>query len=613
MKNAKLSFKIMFGGIIIVFVPILVLGLFSVWKSSDMLEAEARHRSVEIVKGLGSMTNLVFKEKKQLAAEIALRDDIIEAAAKASAGSTDSASPRLAAELSNLMKVSNDYEVIWLADAKGQLFQDSIGNKTKGIRVDERDYFKEAKAGKVNIGHPVISKLSGNPTVSVAAPILSKTGEFVGVVALVIKIDFLVENFAAIKIGETGYAYLLDNEGLCIAHPLKEHVLKTNLFKMDGIQNLAKRAQAHETGSEIYHFRGVKKIGGFTSVEMTGWIIGATQDYDELMQPSHSLRNFIFGIGFFFLTAAVVIAFLLARYLSVPITKAVNNLNESTLQITAAAGQVSASSQTLSAGASEAAASIEETSSSIEELTSMTHKNAERANQAKSLTAEARQIVDSVNTNMNELSTAIAAVTASSEQTGKIVKTIDEIAFQTNLLALNAAVEAARAGEAGAGFAVVADEVRNLAIRAAESAKTTSELIENTIANIRDSNELTAVTQKAFRGTVTITEQIGTLVDDIAAASNEQDKGIEQINIAVAEMDKLTQSNAATAEESASAAEEMNAQAEQMKRVAMELNIVVNGKNNGRNMRSDDTSTGDFPNTGTRIVNPVRMIPGKTY
>jgi len=197
----------------------------------------------------------------------------------------------------------------------------------------------------------------------------------------------------------------------------------------------------------------------------------------------------------------------------------VSGLREASNQVAAASEEVTSSSQSLAEGSSEQAASLEESSASLEEITSMTKQNADNAGHAKTLMAEVRKIVDRVDGHVNTMASAIHEVTKSSEETGKIVKTIDEIAFQTNLLALNAAVEAARAGEAGAGFAVVADEVRNLAMRAAEAAKTTSSLIENTIATVRKSRDLTQQTQEAFKENVQISGKIGILIDEIAAAS----------------------------------------------------------------------------------------------
>ncbi|HSR10750.1 MAG TPA: methyl-accepting chemotaxis protein, partial [Thermodesulfobacteriota bacterium] len=237
-----------------------------------------------------------------------------------------------------------------------------------------------------------------------------------------------------------------------------------------------------------------------------------------------------------------------------------------------------ASSKTLADGSSAQAAGLEEASSSLEEMSSMTRKNAENANEAKNLTGDAKQIVENVNRHMTDMSEAIAEVLRSSEETKKIIKTIDEIYFQTNLLALNAAVEAARAGEAGAGFAVVADEVRNLAIRATEAAKNTSALIERTLKSVKNGSELTLATKEAFGKNVEVTEKIRSLIEEIAVASGEQAEGIAQVSRAVADMDKVTQTNAASAEESASAAEQLNGQAERVKEIVEKLARLVRGQ-----------------------------------
>ena len=217
-----------------------------------------------------------------------------------------------------------------------------------------------------------------------------------------------------------------------------------------------------------------------------------------------------------------------------------------------AVGQSVAMSQSLSEAASEQAASLEETSSSLEEMTSMTRQNAGNAAEANRLMGIAREVIQKADGSMGELTGSMKEITRSSEETQKIVKTIDEIAFQTNLLALNAAVEAARAGEAGAGFAVVADEVRNLALRAAEAAKSTSGLMEDIVRKVKNGRNLVGVTDGAFKEITDSSLKVVNLIGEIATASQEQSQGIEQVNKAVAEMNSVTQQTAAGAEELAS-------------------------------------------------------------
>ena len=218
-----------------------------------------------------------------------------------------------------------------------------------------------------------------------------------------------------------------------------------------------------------------------------------------------------------------------------------------------AVGQSVVTSQNLSEAASEQAAALEETSSSLEEMSSMIGKNAENTTRANELMVQAKEMTESANASMDDLTKSMAEIGRASEETQKIVKTIDEIAFQTNLLALNAAVEAARAGEAGAGFAVVADEVRNLAMRAAEAAGNTSGLMSNIVTKVKEGERLVEVTNSAFKKVGVSSGQVVVLMGEIAAASQEQSQGIEQVNKAVVEMNTTTQQNAASAEELAAA------------------------------------------------------------
>jgi methyl-accepting chemotaxis protein len=269
--------------------------------------------------------------------------------------------------------------------------------------------------------------------------------------------------------------------------------------------------------------------------------------------------------------ALTLIAFFIRGNILSLLKKMIASLRESAAQTASASRQISAASQSLAEGASEQAAGLEETSSSMEEMASMTRQNAEHARQSNAIMGETGQVIKEAEQAMQELTRSMTEISVSSEEIAKIIKTIDEIAFQTNLLALNAAVEAARAGEAGAGFAVVADEVRNLAMRAADSAQNTADLIEGAVKNIRVGSEIVSRTNEAFSKVAEGAVGAESLIGEITAASQEQAQGIDQISKAVSEMDRIVQRNAATAEEAASASEQLEDQAEKLKDLVEEL------------------------------------------
>ena len=274
---------------------------------------------------------------------------------------------------------------------------------------------------------------------------------------------------------------------------------------------------------------------------------------------------------------AIGLGILISRAINKALTRIVEALTEGSEQVASASGQVSSASQSLAEGATEQAAGLEETGSSLEEMASMTTQNADNAQQANTLADEAKKAANTGTESMTRMNTAIQEIQKSSDETAKIIKVIDEIAFQTNLLALNAAVEAARAGEAGKGFAVVAEEVRNLAMRSAEAAKNTSSMIEESVKNSKNGVDIASEVGKVLDDIVQGIGKTSDLVSEIAAASQEQAQGIDQVNTAVAQMDKVTQQNAANAEESASASEELSAQAEQMNQIVQELVAMVGG------------------------------------
>jgi methyl-accepting chemotaxis protein len=264
--------------------------------------------------------------------------------------------------------------------------------------------------------------------------------------------------------------------------------------------------------------------------------------------------------------------------------EALSQVSEAVGQVSSASSQISGGAQSLAEGASTQASSLEEVSASLEEMSSMTKQNADNSNHAKILATEAKAAANEGDVSMKKMADAIREIKTSSDNTAKIIKTIDDIAFQTNLLALNAAVEAARAGEAGKGFAVVAEEVRNLAMRSAEAAKNTANMIEESVKNADGGVKITEEVAKSLGQIVDRTQTVGDLIAEIAAASNEQALGIEQVNTAVASMNQVTQQNAANSEESASASEELSSQAAELANMVNEFKLSV-GNSGGMGAR----------------------------
>ncbi len=413
-----------------------------------------------------------------------------------------------------------------------------------------------------------------------------------------------------IKVGKTGYVYVLHGKG----EKRGQYVVSQDGAR-DGdsiwdakdasgtlfVQEICAKAlnlRRGEIAQQIYPWKNEgdaearTKVAQIMYYEPWDWVIGVGSYEDEFYEAtqrvdsvaSHGNAVLVLVLAGAILVSAIV-WFLTAREVTGKILRAVTDLSGASIQVASASGQIAESSQYMASGASQQAASLEETSASLEEVASMTRQNADNVGQCNRLMNETIQTVNGMAKAMTEMSGAIQDIKKSSDETAKIIKTIDEIAFQTNLLALNAAVEAARAGDAGKGFAVVAEEVRNLAQRSAEAAKQTAILLKESQTNADNGVQVASRVTEALQKTVTNSGRVAQLVGEISAASKEQTQGIDQVNTAVSQMDKVTQSNAANSEEAASASVELAAQARDMEGIVGALSKIVggtNGRSNGR-------------------------------
>jgi methyl-accepting chemotaxis protein len=470
------------------------------------------------------------------------------------------------ARLERYHRESPVYENVFLAHPSGQIFMDSIGGKSVGIEVAKlpgyRLNIEKAQAGQVWVGDAQASPATGRPVCLVTAPI--RVGDkVVGILGTPVELTAFSEVFlGGLRLGRTGYLALVDGQGTTLAHKDPSLILKFNIADTE----FGAAVMRQREGVVRYEFQGLEKIAYFTTYEPKGWHLMAIVNRDEFLEALSGLGALGVGLGLgAWLLIAGILWWATGRVFRT-IARTGRALDVATDQLQAAAGQLSSASQTLAEAASEQAASLEETGASLEEMSGMSRQTAGHTDEIhRCLREDADSNLRRIDERMQQMDQALTATITASEETGRIIKTIDEIAFQTNLLALNAAVEAARAGAAGAGFAVVAGEVRSLAHRSAQAAKDTQALIHVAVARTKATHELYHAVTGLLRTNSAITGKVGQLVSEVTTATEQQAHGIGQINAAVSQMDRVTQSNAASAEESASAAEELQAQVQQLR------------------------------------------------
>lgn len=610
MKNFSLKNKILVPVLLLIVVGMGTATAVSYFQSKNVVETELNRQLEHTARNtVESLNTWVFD--RQLDLDTWSREDMYLTAL--SEGLMGRAARTSATDrMMHLKEAYGYYDDIYLANRDGVVVAASMELGDNEIFVGDRDYFEAAMGGEQTISDVIVSRTSGLPVFVIAAPV-DNQGEIDGVYFAAVQISAFSETFIdPVAIGEMGYAYMYGEDGTFFAHPDRQVVMQGNIRDMDAGREML----ARERGMVEYRLDGANWRVAFQEEAITGWSVGVVANHAELMAPINRLGYTNLTISGGIVALALVIIYFLAGSISKPLMNMVNGLSRNSEQVGSASAEVSSSSQSLASGASQQASTLEQTSASLEEIASQAKMNTENCmsidDMMKNQAGPAFQLIEQ---KMAVMEQNLKENVNMSDESAKIIKTIDDIAFQTNLLALNAAVEAARAGEAGKGFAVVAEEVRNLAGRSAEAAKTTQELIENSRTKIHETSGIYKEIAEAVQRNVEISSKVGTMTDEVASASKEQSQGIEQLNSAVSEMDKVVQQNASNSEETAAAAEQLTAQASELSGIVVQLRNLVTGGNrsNGqgalraggddgiyRNPRGEDA--GDARREGVRKV-----------
>jgi methyl-accepting chemotaxis protein len=447
--------------------------------------------------------------------------------------------------------------------------------------------------GAAHIGRIEMARNTNETEMRVATPIYIGA-VFKGVAVINARWDLVWERLADLVFGRTGYAYIINDEGTLISHPtysLRDAFNISDHRHGDLARLVNEQMLRGESGLSTYEFEGETIYAAYTPMQIGDHLypMAARVPQEEFMEITNEVRQSIqqrirhlaaMMVGSLFLLALLgaITATTVSRRITALLHRLAVRMGGGAAEVQDAATQVAAVSQELAEGAGQQASSLEESSAALEEMASTTRQSADHAQQAEALMDQTRKAVDDGATAVGRVSNSMDEIQASSNETARIIKTIDEIAFQTNLLALNAAVEAARAGDAGKGFAVVAHEVRQLAGRAADAARNTAQLIEASHQHAGNSVKMVADMKAVFERIQSFTHQVASLVTEIATAAKEQAQGIEQVNTGVSEMDQVVQKTAAQVEETAAAAEELSSQANELNSAVESLLALVGAR-----------------------------------
>jgi len=599
MNIRSIGFRLIVGGCLVVAVPLVLVGYLAVSKSATSLAEIARNNAASQAEKLALVIESTLDAQSKTAAAHAVDTNVRLIGQKVKdlgleGAATDVANLRQQMK-AKFKQLDNSYLGIFVTDAKGFMYTGELANgeEYKGVNLADMDYFQKAKSsGKAVVGNIVSSKVTGDVIYVLCAPILSHSGDFLGVFGLSLKAQPLTGHVSSVKVGSTGYAFMCDHNGLIIAHPKKELEMKLDLKTLAGMEEITNQMLAGGKGAQAYVFKEVPKIAGYAPVALKSWSIAVTQDEAEFLATARSIRTSVLMITLIAVVLVCGLVLFFSRSITGPLKQAVAGLQDIAQgegdltmrlrvqsrdeigelarwfnifieklqgivgQIANNTQSIDASSNDLSKIATDLSTSSEDTSqradnvaAAAEEMTVNLNNVAAAMEQSTTNTSMVASAAEEMTATIGEIannaqrahSISLAAV----EQAGatsikmaelgkaaqaisKVTEAITEISEQTNLLALNATIEAARAGEAGKGFAVVANEIKELA-------KQTAAATHDIKKQIEEVQSTTTTTVEEINQISHVINNINEIVAVISSAVGEQSSATQEIATNIAQ------------------------------------------------------------------------------
>jgi methyl-accepting chemotaxis protein len=614
----SLQFKLLTTGLLSILLPLAIVGYFAVTRSSEALLALSKEKAQTMAGDLSRLVKEMVSAEREAAELLANETAIVTGLGQLAQG--DAAAPgNLLSVLRAKFPILNEnqqYQGVFVADSSGRIITGILenGEEYSKVSIADNDEFQAARqSGEPSAGGMIRSLATSKPIVPIAAPVRGAGKEFLGVVGMVLKADYFTQLVSSRKVGQTGYAYMINKQGVVLAHPKAEHVLRLNATTIREMADINGIMTSGVSGVTEYVFQGVRKIAGAAPVGIHGWSIAVTQDADEFLQAAAQIRNIILAVVLMALATATIVLILSTRKIVRPInaavaglkdiargegdltmrlpvltkdevgdlatwfnlfieklqtmirdiTAGVHTLSSSSTELSQISGQMNQGAQSASNKSSTVAAASEEMSANMtnvaaamEQSTTNTNMVATASEEMSSTIGEiaqhaekARLISDNAAKKASEATANINNLGVSAKSIGKVIETITEISEQVNLLALNATIEAARAGESGKGFAVVANEIKELA---KQTAAATYDIKEK-VGSIQETTA-TTVTQIAEINTVItdvheVVGSIATAVEEQTAATAEIAGNVSQLAQGINEVNENVNQSSAVAAE----------------------------------------------------------------